>query len=282
MRMGLLLGLLLALALAVAACGGGGDKGGGVASLGDGKATTTSPGGSQDERQADLAYARCMRQHGVNMPDPKVEANGRTDWQLPSGMGKDDSRLKAAQQACRQYRANGGQAQRPSPQQQQEMVAFARCMRQHGINIPRPQAGRQPPQPRQRGRPRRPEVQGGGAGLPGLPAQVLAQRRQATEQRWRWQVSTQETPPSSPRPAPSGGWAGRAEADGLGPSPAPPGGGRALLGLAEASRPTGARWVRLPPGGVGVSSPGDAREPHGGGAGAVAAGERPATRGGRR
>jgi hypothetical protein len=135
MRMGLLLGLLLALV----ACSGGGGKPGGVASLGDGKATsTTSAGGSQDERQADLAYARCMRQHGVNMPDPKVEANGRTEWQLPSGMRKDDPRLKAAQQACRQYRANGGQAQRPSPQQQQEMVAFARCMRQHGVNIPDP------------------------------------------------------------------------------------------------------------------------------------------------
>jgi hypothetical protein len=135
--MGLVLGLLLALALAVAACSGGGGKPGGVASLGDGKATTTSPGGG-DSTQADLAYARCMRQHGVNMPDPKVEANGRTDWQLPSGMRKDDPRLKAAQQACRQYRANGGQAQRPSPQQQQEMLAFARCMRQHSINIPDP------------------------------------------------------------------------------------------------------------------------------------------------
>jgi hypothetical protein len=132
------IGLLLALALAVAACGGG-DERGGVASLGDGKATsTTSAGGSQDERQADLAYARCMRQHGINMPDPKYDANGRTEWQLPSGMRKDDPKLKAAQQACRQYRANGGEAQRPNPQQQQEMLAFARCMRQHGINMPDP------------------------------------------------------------------------------------------------------------------------------------------------
>jgi hypothetical protein len=137
-RMGLVPGLLLALALAVAACGGG-DKGGGVASLGDGKATaTTAAGGSSDPVQADLAFARCMRQHGVNMPDPKPEAGGRTEWQLPSGMRKDDPKFKAARQACRQYRENGGQAQRPSPQQQQEMVAFARCMRQHGINMPDP------------------------------------------------------------------------------------------------------------------------------------------------
>jgi hypothetical protein len=129
---------VLALALAVAACGGG-NKRDGVASLGDGKATsTTSPGGG-DSTQADLAFARCMRQHGLpGWPDPKVDANGRTEWQLPSGMRKDDPRLKAAQQACRQYRPNGGQAQRPSPQQQQEMLAFARCMRQHGITLPDP------------------------------------------------------------------------------------------------------------------------------------------------
>jgi hypothetical protein len=108
-----------------------------VASLGDGKATSTTGAGG-GSIQADLAYVRCMRQHGVGMPDPKTDANGRTDWELPSGMRKDDPRLKAARQACRQYRPDGGEAQRPSPQQQQEMVAFARCMRQHGINMPDP------------------------------------------------------------------------------------------------------------------------------------------------
>jgi hypothetical protein len=138
-RMGLLPGLLLVvLVLAVAACGGGGN-GDGVVSLGGGKPTaTTSPGGSGDSTQADLAYARCMRQHGIDMPDPKVEAGGRTAWQLPPGVSPDDPKFKAARQACRQYRENGGEAQRPSPQQQQQMLAFARCMRQHGINIPDP------------------------------------------------------------------------------------------------------------------------------------------------
>jgi hypothetical protein len=138
-RMGLVPGLLLVLALAVAGCGGG-DKTSGVASLGDGKATpTTSPGsGGGDSTQADLAYARCMRQHGINMPDPKTDANGRTNWGERPAVDPDDPKFQAARRACRQYRENGGQAQRPSPQQQQEMVAFARCMRQHGINMPDP------------------------------------------------------------------------------------------------------------------------------------------------
>jgi hypothetical protein len=127
---------VLALALAVAACGGGG-KGDGVASLGGDQATaTTSPGGG-DSTQADLAYARCMRQHGIDMPDPRAGGQ-RTVWELPPGISRDDPKFQAARQACRQYRENGGEAQGPSPQQQQQMLAFARCMRQQGIDMPDP------------------------------------------------------------------------------------------------------------------------------------------------
>jgi hypothetical protein len=139
--MGLLPGLLLALALALAlgACGGG--KGSGVASLGNGKATaTTRAGGGGDRRQKALAYARCLRQHGVDMPDPRFDAAGRMAMQLPAGVGPDDPKFKAADQACKQY-APGGEPDKPDPQLQRQMVAYARCMRQHGINIPDPKPG---------------------------------------------------------------------------------------------------------------------------------------------
>jgi hypothetical protein len=95
-RMGLVPGLLLVLALAAAACGGGGGKGDGVASLGgnDEATSTTSPGGD-DSTQADLAYARCMRQYGINIPDPKPD--GGIDMR---GIEPDDPRFKAAERAC--------------------------------------------------------------------------------------------------------------------------------------------------------------------------------------
>jgi hypothetical protein len=143
-RMGLLPGLLLVLALAVAACGGGGGgKGDGVASLGgnDQPTATTSPGGSgKAKQQRALAYARCMRQHGIDMPDPKFDAAGRMAMQLPSGVGPDDPKFKAAEQACKQY-APSGEPEKVDPQLQQQMLAYARCMRQHGINIPDPKPG---------------------------------------------------------------------------------------------------------------------------------------------
>jgi hypothetical protein len=139
-RMALVLGVLLALALAVAACGGG--KTSGVASLGGDKATgTTRAGGGQDERQAALNYARCMRQHGINMPDPKFDAQGHSSMQNPPGVGPGNPKYDAAEQTCQQYLPGGGAPEKPNPQEQQQMVQFARCMRQHGVDIPDPKPG---------------------------------------------------------------------------------------------------------------------------------------------
>ncbi len=126
----------LALTLAVAACGGGA-KTNGVASL-NSATQTTNAGGSSDPKQVALAFARCMRQHGIDMPDPKFEAKGRVVQDFPRGVSPNDPKVKAAQQACQKYQPNGGQLSKPNPQAQQQLLAFARCMRQHGIDIPDP------------------------------------------------------------------------------------------------------------------------------------------------
>jgi hypothetical protein len=128
-----LLGGVLALTLAVAACGGGNSDG--VASVGAKATATTSSGGSSDPQQAALAYARCMRQHGINMPDPQVTADG-----IVQPPAQKSPKLPAAEQACRQYLPNGGQPTSLTAQERQRALALARCMRQHGINnMPDPQ-----------------------------------------------------------------------------------------------------------------------------------------------
>jgi hypothetical protein len=133
-----------ALVLAVAACSDGGNNTDGVASLsGANKPTTTTsagPASKQDAQQAALAFARCMRQHGIDMPDPQMSGNRITQEFRggPGSKGPDDPAFKAAQQACNKYMPNGGQPPKLDPQQQQQLVQFARCMRQHGIDMPDP------------------------------------------------------------------------------------------------------------------------------------------------
>jgi hypothetical protein len=135
-----LAGVVVAVALAVAACGGG--KTAGVASLSGATQTTNAGNANSGKGQAALNWARCMRQHGINLPDPQFDAQGHSQQQLPSGAQTKSPKFKAADQACQKYLPNGGALEKPNPQEQQQMVQFARCMRQHGIaDFPDPDNG---------------------------------------------------------------------------------------------------------------------------------------------
>jgi hypothetical protein len=156
-------GLLLAVvavtvSLLAAGCGGGGGSPG-VASVASGStaaATTTAqsgsgpgdrafgpaPGGQGGQFSLSLKvgnaasgakYAACMRKHGVaNFPDP----NGQGVITIHSGMGIDPGSpaFQSARSACDKLLPNGGQ---PTPAQQAErqkqMLAFSKCMRDHGL-----------------------------------------------------------------------------------------------------------------------------------------------------
>jgi hypothetical protein len=141
-----MLGLGVALALGAAACGGSPD-GDGVATLG-GDRQTGNGGGSggsgtakKDPQEAALEFARCMREHGVDMPDPEVDSNGRIRVTVggPAGKRPDPKKLEAAQQACGHLLGNGGEGPgKLDPKAQDAMLAFARCMREHGIDMPDP------------------------------------------------------------------------------------------------------------------------------------------------
>jgi hypothetical protein len=86
-----------------------------------------------------LAYAQCMRSHGVaNFPDPNGQGviSG-------SGINPGSASFQAANKDCRHFMPNGGQ---PTPAQQTAALAqalkFSQCMRSHGISdFPDPQSG---------------------------------------------------------------------------------------------------------------------------------------------
>jgi hypothetical protein len=134
--------LALGLALALGACGGSPD-GDRVASLSGGGATTTTngtgKGSDRDPQQAALDFARCMREHGVDMPDPEVDDQGRIRVRVGgAGSRPDPRKLEAAQQACGDLMGGGDGDRQIDPAQRDAMVAFARCMRERGIDMPDP------------------------------------------------------------------------------------------------------------------------------------------------
>lgn len=135
----------LAFVLALASCGGEGSDAQ-VASLGGTTATTEDEAASSDDRdpeEALLAYARCMREHGVDVPDPQVDGGGRATFRLVRPRGNEET-FEQAQEACRDHLENA-RPRNLDPEQQAElreaMLAFAQCMREHGVDIPDPQFG---------------------------------------------------------------------------------------------------------------------------------------------
>ena len=107
-----------------------------------GSGSTPSP--STDPQAAGLAFAQCMRAHGVNVPDPGSSGGGGVKIQIssggPGGATGPDAATRAALSACQKYLptigGNGGGT--PDPARQAQLLQFAQCMRAHGVNIPDP------------------------------------------------------------------------------------------------------------------------------------------------
>lgn len=163
--------LLPALALSVAllaACGGG-DDGGGVASLGDGdgeEAASTETTLSPDEaEEALLDWAECMRGHGLDVPDPQVDEDGGVQIRVGRSAGGDDDEgpdgpvagqalvpgdrddLEEAMEDCGEPPRIGGEfSEEDRAEMEERALAFAECMRENGApDFPDPDFSRDGP-----------------------------------------------------------------------------------------------------------------------------------------
>lgn len=137
----------LAPALAAALLGGSGL----VAGCGGHSAGSATPSPSAATDAQILAvgreYAQCVRTHGIaGFPDPVV-FDGRLGWQVSGGTDPKQAlqNNKAARDACGPIldRLPPSATKRPSfsPQEMQDLLRYAQCMRQHGYpDWPDPQA----------------------------------------------------------------------------------------------------------------------------------------------
>lgn len=116
-----------------------------IAGCGSAAPTPSAPSAPLNPGQAAFAYARCMRAHGVSdFPDPQVTTTaGSTAIRqaLPASAAAAPA-FKTAQGACERLqpgRGSGGPGS--SGPGKQIFLAFARCLRAHGlVDFPDPNA----------------------------------------------------------------------------------------------------------------------------------------------
>lgn len=131
--------LMGALALGITACGSS-------SSTTTNAAAGTGVSSTNANYQARLAYAKCMRSHGVNVPDPSPNGGAAAGAGGPgAGAGgfralRNSPNFQSASTACASYRAKafGNITPAQRAQRQQQLVKFAECMRSHSIDIPDP------------------------------------------------------------------------------------------------------------------------------------------------
>ena len=145
----LLLPAVLAVGLVATACGGASEGAAdGIATAGDGNgARTASDKKKVDPQQAGLDFARCMREHGVDMPDPTPGEGGMVmigpgpgEMQAGRALSGPPAGFEEADKACRHF-LEGLIGDGPGPldaEQQDKALKFARCMRDNGVDMPDP------------------------------------------------------------------------------------------------------------------------------------------------
>jgi hypothetical protein len=103
--------------------------------------TNASANGESGEQTA-VKFAKCMREHGIEAT--AQVGPGASELRIGSRGGKGTpQQMEAAQKACARFQPKGGRGPNLTPaeraQREDQVLAFARCMRQHGIDIPNPE-----------------------------------------------------------------------------------------------------------------------------------------------
>jgi hypothetical protein len=140
-----ILSLLLVLGLVTGACSSGAEDGT-VASLGadaGGTEVQSAEAESIPAEEAVLAFAACLRDEGLDIDDPDIDAEGNLVAPSMHTIGAetlDMSAVHSAFDACRGFLDSVafGLSSEDLTGREDELLAFAVCMRENGYDMPDP------------------------------------------------------------------------------------------------------------------------------------------------
>jgi hypothetical protein len=142
----ILVAALGGLSMLLAACGGSPNA---TANRGPTTSTTYGPAspstsagsGANSPQQSALAFAACVRSHGVpSYPDSAVHASSKgVVLSAPPGIDVNSPQFQSAMQACRSLLPQGPSSGSNSSSYVQAVLKYSLCMRSHGVtNFPEP------------------------------------------------------------------------------------------------------------------------------------------------
>jgi hypothetical protein len=100
---------------------------------------------------AGLEFAKCMREHGVDVPDPEPGAGGQGfNLQFRGGDPQGNEKFQDAQEACGHFLRDAiPEGERPDPAEMRDKLhEMTECLRDKGYDVPEPQIvgpGEDPP-----------------------------------------------------------------------------------------------------------------------------------------
>ncbi|WP_157250157.1 hypothetical protein [Nonomuraea typhae] len=113
----------------------------GVASVASAKPSSSaspSPTGSVDPQEQGRKFAQCMRDNGIDLPDPEPGEGKGMMVLNPKDVNK--AQFKKAAEACKQYRPFRDRADM-KPEDLERLRDYAACMRENGVDMPDPDPG---------------------------------------------------------------------------------------------------------------------------------------------
>ncbi|WP_030454522.1 hypothetical protein [Herbidospora cretacea] len=124
--------LVAAVPLFLAACGTGQQSGVATAGGGSASAAAPSPSASGDA----VKFAQCMREHGIDVPDPEPGGNA---VRVRIKEGVDPATVEKANAECAEFRPIGGGPPMGDAAFADAVQKYTDCMRDNGVDMPDPQ-----------------------------------------------------------------------------------------------------------------------------------------------
>jgi hypothetical protein len=94
------------------------------------KVAQVGRGGGTNPRPQPQTFSACVRSHGVpNFPDANTEGSTQA-----AGIDETSPAFRRAYHSCRGLQRGGRLHEQSTPELQRQLLAFAKCMRAHGVH----------------------------------------------------------------------------------------------------------------------------------------------------